>query len=654
MLEDINKDTVEWQLTYTEEEKEPVYLTSKLPNLLMNGTSGIAVATACSFAPHNLSELMDAAAYLLDNEDCNITSLLDYIKGPDFPTGGTIVNSKELNNYFCTGKGKVVIRADYTVEKGRIVFTSIPYKISKDDLTIEIDKLCENGTIQGISTIRDESNKDGVRFVIELEKNANIDAVVAKLYKHTDLETTFSINQVALVNKKPQLLNVKQILELYIKHQKEVLLRKTAYDLDKIQKRIHILDGLLIALGNIDKVIETIKKSESAAAAKSSLIKQFNLTDVQAQAILDIKLSRLAKLEANEIKQEKDNLIKEQTKLKAILENPKDELKKLFNSIKNKFGDKRRTVITQIEDKPQEIIAAPVEPDEKCVVILTESGLVKKIAADKLRPQRRNGKGVKTQDDLTASVIQTSTNSSLLAFTNQGKVYVVNVKNIPEGTNTSKGASLQQIVSMDAAEKPSFLLSFNDFGMYKYIFYVTKNGTIKKTELDEFKNLKKSTKAIKLKENDSVAFVGLLNEEDVILCSKNGYAYKMKTTAFSSTGKTAMGVKGMNLEDDDEIISAVVLTNINNAIGVFLQDGTGKLMSVDSFGERNRGAKGCKIIPKDNTISAVLQVAQDDSLLVCGDRTNICIEVKDLPLLSTVALGVKVIKDSNIVSVTKI
>ena len=656
MLEDIHKDTVEWQLTYTEEEKEPVYLTSTLPNLIINGTSGIAVATACSFAPHNLSEVMDAALFLIDNRDCNPIDLMDYIKGPDFPTGGTIVNESALQDYITTGKGKAIIRGEYTLEDDRtIVFTSIPYKVSKDNLTIEIDKLCENNTIQGISSIRDESNKDGVRYVIELEKNANPAIVIQQLFNNTSLETTFSINQVALVNKKPRLLNIKELLDIYIDHQQEVLIRKTNYDLERIKYRIHILEGLLVALGDIDNVIKLIRESASTATAKTALMEKYELDEDQTKAILDMKLSRLAKLEESEIVQEKSNLESQREKLDAVLANPSQELKSIFSKIKQKFGDNRRTNITQLAEV-QETKAKRAKKtqiaEEKCVVILTESGLVKKILSGNIRAQRRNGKGVRSQDDLTASAIQTTTNSSLLAFTNTGKVYNIAVKDIVEGTNTSKGKFID---SLEPGEKPNFLLSAKDLSGYKYLLTVTKKGIFKKTELSEFAKLRRSTKAIKLKDGDAVAYVGLINDEDIIFCSKHGYGFRTKTTDLSATGKTSMGIKAMNLEDDDEIASVVVIRNNKDTIAIFGENGSCKRVPLDIFSVRSRGAKGNRLIPRSIDIAAAMQVSDNDSVLICGDRTNICIEIKEVPTVqSAVAVGVGVIKDSSILSVTKI
>ena len=351
MLADIKKNTVDWQNAYTDEEQEPIYLPGRIPNLIVNGTSGIAWAMACSFAPHNLTEVMSAAVHVLENPDCEVKEILNFITGPDFPTGGLVVNKDELPTAYLTGKGRARIRGEYTIESDKkgdtIVFTSIPYKVSKEVLIVKIDELCNEGKINGIAAIRDESNKDGVRFVIELEKGVSAEPVVQKLFKLTPLENTYSFNQVALVDKKPVLVNMKQLIQSYIEHQKDVLLRKTQFDLDKIKARIHILEGLLIALEDIDNVIALIKKSESAAVAKTNLMAKYNLSEAQAKAILDMKLSRLARLEKIEIENEKNEKLLESERLEGILKNPTPELKKEFEDIKKTYGDARRTTITQ-------------------------------------------------------------------------------------------------------------------------------------------------------------------------------------------------------------------------------------------------------------------------------------------------------------------
>ena len=391
MLADIKKNTVDWQLAYTDAEDEPIYLPGRIPNLVVNGTSGIAVAMACSFAPHNLNEVMDAVVHITQNPNCEAKEILNFITGPDFPTGGTVINKDELPAAYLTGKGRARIRGEYVVESDKkgdsIVFTSIPYKVSKEDLVTEIDKLCEEGKLENITAIRDESNKDGVRFVIEVAKGASTEPIIAKLFKLTRLEDTYSFNQVALVDKKPRLLNMKQLLEIYIDHQKDVLLRKTKFEAQKVADRIHILEGLLKALEDIDNVIALIKASESAAAAKVSLMSKYHLSEVQAKAILDMKLAKLAKLEKVEIENEKKELETELARLNAIIANPIPELINIFNYIKKTYGDARRSTITQVATTKEEKEIEFVEP-EKCVVIMTEGGLIKRIPASSFRTQK--------------------------------------------------------------------------------------------------------------------------------------------------------------------------------------------------------------------------------------------------------------------------
>ncbi len=496
MLADIKKNTVDWMNAYTDEEQEPIYLPGRIPNLIVNGTSGIAWAMACSFAPHNLTEVMNAAIHVVNNPECAVKELLEFITGPDFPTGGLVINKDELPTAYLTGKGRARIRGEYKIESDKkadtIVFTSIPYKVSKEALTVKLDELCEKGEITGISTIRDESNKDGVRFVIELDKGVSAETVIPKIFKLTPLETTYSFNQVALVDKKPRLLNIKQLLENYIEHQRDVLLRKTQFDLDKVNARIHILDGLLIALENIDNIIALIKGSASAAAAKEALMKKYNFSDVQAKAILDMKLSRLTKLESVEVEDEKKEKIELKNKYEAILSNPTPELVNIFTFIKDTYGDARRTTITQVAVAKEEKEIEFVEP-EKCVVVMTEGGLIKRVPSTSFRAQKRNGKGVKTQDDITSAVIRTNTIDSLMVFTDQGRMYRILVNDIPVGTNTTKGQSIRSLIAMEPNETPTLIYSIYRDTDAKYILFVTKNGMIKKTALEEYVKTKKKT-----------------------------------------------------------------------------------------------------------------------------------------------------------------
>ena len=662
MLADIKKNTVDWQNAYTDEEQEPVYLPGKLPNLIVNGTSGIAWAMACSFAPHNLIEVMDAAIHLLENPECDIRELLNYIKGPDFPTGGLLINKDELEKAYLTGKGRARLRGEYTIESSKsgdsIVFTSIPYKVSKEDLIVEIDNLCEQGEINGITTIRDESNQKGVRFVIELGKGVSTAPIIAKLFKSTRLESTYSFNQVALVDKKPRLLNIKQLLENYIEHQRDVLLRKTKFDIEKVQARIHILEGLLIALEDIDNIIALIKKSASAAVAKEALMDKYNLSEAQAKAILDMKLSKLARLESVEIQTEKDNLLKKEAELNQILLNPVPEMKKNFTEIKTSYGDARRTTITQVNITKEEKEIEYVEP-EKCVVTMTKDGMIKRIPSKSFRTQKRNGKGVKTQGDIVTATIRTNTIDSLMVFTTKGKMYRILVNDIPVGTNVSVGQSIKSLIAMDTDEEANLIYSIYRDTDAKYLLFTTKNGICKKTALEEYTSTKKKTgiTAINLKDGDSLVSVNLIKDEDIILMTHEGMAIKFNSSEISASGRATSGVKGITLKADDYVVSALPVRHNTDEIAIFSERGLGKKIKMDELILQKRAGKGL-IVYKPTDISgkvcASALISDEDSILIVGAASSICISAQDIPLLSRGSLGNQLIKGTSITSVSKV
>lgn len=662
MLADIKKNTVDWQLAYTDEEEEPVYLPGRIPNLIVNGTSGIAWAMACSFAPHNLREVMDAIIHVLNNPDCEVKELLNFITGPDFPTGGLLINKDELVTAYLTGKGRARVRGEYKIESNKngdsIVFTSIPYKVSKEKLIKDLDKLCEDGIINGVKAIRDETNQQGVRFVIELEKGVSAEPVIAKVFKNTQLEDTYSFNQVALVDKKPRLLNIKQLVENYIAHQRDVLLRKTKFEADKIQAKIHILEGLLIALEDIDNVIALIKKSASAADAKVSLMSKYNLSEAQAKAILDMKLSKLAKLESIEIQKEKQDLIAESEKLALILKNPVPELNRIFKEIKDTYGDDRRTTITQVAITKEEKEIEFVEP-EKCVVVMSEDGLIKRIPSSSFRTQKRNGKGVKSTGDITSAVIRTNTVDSLMVFTDKGKMYRILVNDLPVGTNVSMGQSIKSLIAMDTDENPTLIYSIYRDTDAKYVLFVTKNGIVKKTALEEYVGTKKKTgiAAINLKENDTLASVSLIKDEDLILVTKNGMAIKFNSMEISASGRATSGVKGITLKDDDYVVSALPVRNSNDQLAIISEKGLGKKIDLKELVVQKRAGKGL-IVYKPTDVSGKIAccalVADEDSVLIAGKVNNICISAKDIPLLSRGSLGNQLIKGTDVTSVSKV
>lgn len=658
-LNNIKKNAVDWLPAYTDEEDEPVYLPGIVPNLLVNGTSGIAVAMACSFAPHNLNEIMDAIIHVAENPDCECGELLQFVKGPDFPTGGLVINQKELASAYLTGKGRARIRGEYEIEsdkgKDSIIFTSIPYKVSKDTLVTQIDKLCDEGKLGGIAAIRDETTHEGVRFVIELEKNASANTILPLLFKLTDLETTYSFNQVALTGKSPRLMNLKQLIDVYLDHQKDVCLRVTQFDLDKAKARLHIIEGLIIALANIDDVIKIIKSSESTAAAKTALQTTYKLSEVQAKAILDMKLSRLTKLEVEDLKSEEKDLIAEVDRLSEILKNPVPELIRQFIELKKKYGDARRTTITQIDPVKEEKETVYVEP-EKCVVIMTESGLIKRIPTTSFRTQKRAGKGVKTQDDITSVVIRTNTVDSIMIFTDQGRMYRISVNDIPVGTNVSKGQSIRSLVALEANENPVTIYSIYRDTDAKYVLFVTKNGLVKKTPLDEYIATKKKTGigAISLVDGDGLAVVTLIKDEPLIIVTKDGYVLKFDSNEVSATSRMTRGVKGIALGDGDYVIAALPLRHVEDQLALFSFSGLGKKVLQKEVVSQKRGGRGLNFFKGPNGLAGAQLISDEDSILLVGDKASICIPATDVPQLTRIALGNTVIKGSNIRTVSKV
>ena len=663
ILRDIKKNTVDWNSAYTEEEDEPVYLPGVIPNLLVNGTTGIAVAMACSFAPHNLNEIMDACIKVLNEPDVKVKDLLNIVNGPDFPTGGLLINKDELATAYTTGKGRARVRAEYKIEtkngKDSIVYTSIPYKVSKESLIEDIDKLCEEKKIEGIVSIRDESGNGEVRFVVELAKGVSSAPIIAKLFKFTRLEDTYSFNQVALVNKEPRLLNLKQLIEVYLEHQKDVLKRATQFDLEKVKARIHILEGLILALENIDNVIALIKQSNSPSEAVSKLMTTYHLTEIQGKAIVDMKLSRLTKLEKIELETEKQEKVKEAERLESILKNPIPELERIFNEIKTKYGDSRRTTITQIaEETKEEKEIAFVEP-EKCVVVLTEGGCIKRIPTTSYRTQKRNGKGIKTQDDITSMILRTNTIDSLMIFTDRGKMYRLLVNDIPVGTNVSVGQSIKSLVAMDTDENPAVIYSIYRDTDAKYVFFTTKNGLVKKTTLEEYVKTKKKTgiAAISIKEGDELVSVCLVKDEPMILLTKNGYGIKFSSMEIGATSRATSGVKGITINPDDEVIAALPLRHDTDAIAIISETGLGKKFSSSELPLQKRAGKGLICYKPTNSTGFVADgalISDEDNILIIGDKSSICVSATEIPELSRASIGNQIIKNNKVKSISKV
>lgn len=661
MLTDLKKNTVPWQNTYNDTEQEPIALPGRIPHLLVNGTSGIAWSTSCVFLPHNLGEVMDAAITLLKNADSTIDDLLLSIKGPDFPTAGMIINQNELRDVYLTGSGRVRVRGEYTIEEGKnetkIVFTSIPYQISKDNLIIKINDLCEKGELTGVTEILDESNYQGVRFVITVSKGTPIPATVAKLFKATDLESSYSMNQVAIVKGVPALLNLKQMLTHYIDHQKDVLLKRVRFDLNKVEERLDIVAGLLIAVEDIDEVIRLIKMSQTAEEAKTRLYDKYSLTPAQASAILNMTLKRLTKLDATNLVDEQKSLEQKQAEYKAILADPIPELCKIFTDMKEKYGDERRTTITQITATKQEKEIANVTP-EKCVVTMTADGHIKRIPRASFRTQRRNGRGVKTAESAVVSTIRTNTVDTLMIFTNLGKMHRILVDKIPSGTNAAKGTSVSALVNLEPNEIPMLIYSLEYNSDAEFILFITKNGKIKKTRVEEYTSALKrgSTCAIKLTEDDSLVCVTLLTDEHVLIATKQGRILRLKSTECSPSGKNTMGVKGISLVDNDAIASIAVARDPSDTVALIRNNGTAKRMPLAEIVSQNRGTRGSMYYKCDANIQlvSILMVNDDDEILIAGTPNSICISGKDIPIMSRIAQGVAVISQSKVESATKI
>ena len=663
-MANIKKDTVDWVPNFSEEETEPVYLPGVFPNLLCNGTTGIAVAMACNFAPHNLGEVMDAIIYYLKNRTCKGEDLLQFIKGPDFPTGGLIINQKELRTAYLTGKGRVRLRGKYTIEKSKgyetLVFTEIPYKVSKEKLITDIDALCEEGKLSGINEIRDESNKQGVRFVLELAKGTNADVVANQLFALTDLETTFSINQVALVNKTPRQLTLLDIVKYYYKHQEEVIRRLKSYEYKELSDRVHILEGLSKALEDIDNVIHIIKKSQDKNDARANLMKKYDFSEAQANAILGMTLSKLSNMESIAIEKELAQKDAERSFVFTILNNDEvflQYMEKYLTDFKNTFSDARRTEITHIEITKEEKEVIEIVPED-VIVVLTEAGNIKRIPTKSFRTQNRNGKGIKSQDDVTKATISTNTVDILLVFTNVGRVYRLGVDLIPEGTSSSRGTAINTLLDMIPAEKVAAITSMTRNTEDKYVWFVTQKGLIKKTNLSEYNGTKRKTgiTALGLREGDSLVSVWIGNNSDILILTQKGQGIRFDGTDVGATGRTASGVCGIRLNSDDSVACGCCCrgSDPNERIFIFYSTGDGKLVYLREFSRQGRGGKGVRVAGSVSIVSAIGCLSDSDNIFISGDKSSICLSVKDISAGSRTSSPVKLIKDNRIVSVARV
>ena len=655
MLSGLKKNCVDFIPNYDESSTEPVTLPAIFPNLLCNPNTGIGVAMACNWLPHNLREVAEAIyAYMRGETDITLP-------GPDFPTGGVIINKKDIPTILKTGHGSVKVRGQYKIEKQNIIFYEIPYGTKTEDLMTEIGKASDEKAIEGISEIRNESNKKGLRIVIECEKGMSPETVVRKLFAKTNLQTSVSYNQVALIDKTPTELGLLDCLKIYVEHNIQCIIREAEFDLAKAKARLNIVEGLLIALEDIDNVINMIKNSEGVADAKEKLMAAYKLNEAQAKAILDMKLAKLAKLEKIELENERKELEKAIFDLNEIIINPsrqKAELKYRLEEIVKKFGDNRRTELTQIDVKPEEKEIAEVVPED-CVVIVTQTGDVKRIPLKSFKVQRKNGKGVKSEDEAILNSISTNTIDNLMIFTNKGKMYRLLVENVPVGTNASKGVRLGTLVNMESDERVIAVTSLHRQTDAKYVVFITKNGLLKKTALEEYTKVKRSTgiNAINIKEGDSIANVTFVKDEDIILITKKGMSILFSTKDITPIGRVTAGVKAIKLNEDDYVLGGFPVHKATDYIAVFTEKGLGKKSPISDFSIQGRGGKGVLIYRPTATTGDLVGAAMiddSDNILLVGRPNSICISATDVPILSRVSAGNIMVKNSSIISVVKL
>ncbi|WP_455537679.1 DNA gyrase subunit A [Terrisporobacter sp.] len=672
LLRDIDKETVDFIPNFDESLKEPAVLPSRYPNLLVNGSNGIAVGMATSIPPHNLGETIDATVHLIDNPDCSVEDLMNYVQGPDFPTSAIIMGKESIAEAYRTGRGKIKVRSRAVIEelpKGRqqIVVTEIPYQVNKSKLVERIAELVKEKKLEGISDLRDESNRNGMRIVIELKRDANANIVLNNLYKHSQMEDTFSIIMLALVNGVPKVLNLKEMLFNYVEHQKDVVTRRTKFELNKAEARAHILEGLRIALDNIDAVINLIRASKNTSQAKEGLIGKFGLSDIQAQAILDMKLQRLTGLERQKIEDEYSELMKKIEYLRAILADEQlllSVIKDEIIAIKEKYADERRTEIRHAEG---EINMRDLIDDEEIAITLTHFGYIKRVPLDTYKSQNRGGKGIAAmstrEEDFVKHLVTTSTHSRLLFFTNKGRVFRLDAFEIPEGKRKAKGTAIVNLLQLAPNEKITTLIPVDHKNQDElYLLLATKKGIVKKTKREEFKNINKSGLiAIGLRNDDELIDVKITNgEKDVLLVTENGMSIRFNETDIRPMGRTAMGVKGITLSGDDKIVS-MNLTDEGHELLVVSEKGFGKRTDIEEYRVQSRAGKGIKtynIFEKTGKIIGAEMVDEKDQIMIINsDGILIRLQVEGISIYGRVTSGVKLMKtedEVNVVSIAKI
>ena len=654
ILKNISKKNVPFIPNYDENDYEPITLPAIFPNLLCNPNSGIGVAMACNWLPHNLNEVAQAIYDYMDGKEPTLP-------GPDFPTGGIIINKNDIPNILKTGHGSVKVRGKYNIEKQNIIFYEIPYGTNVENLLDEISKACEEKEIEGISEIRNESNKKGLRIVIQCLRDASPENIVKKLFVKTNLQTSISYNQVALIDKTPTELNLKDCIEIYINHNIDCLIKETQFDLSKATARLEIVNGLLRALEDIDNIVALIKASKSAANAKDNLISKYNFTESQAKAIVDMKLGKLAGLEKIELQNEKAELDNKIIELNNILSNNNlriDIIRKRLEEIVKKYGDARRTELAQLDIKPEEKEIEEVVPED-VVVILSQSGDIKRIPSKSFRVQRKNGKGVKSEDDAILDTISTNTIDTLMIFTSKGKMYRLLVDNVPVGTNASKGVRIGTLINMDVGERVIAITSLYRKTDAKYVIFITKQGLIKKSSLEEYTKVKRSTgiAAINLKEGDSLANVTFIDNEDMILITKLGMSIHFPTEEINPIGRVTAGVKAIKLIENDEVVVGLPIHKNWDSLAVFTRRGFAKKTSLQELPLQQRAGKGLLIYKPTEVTGEIIggaMVSDEDNVLIIGNPKSICISAKDIPELSRVSVGNIMLKNSTITSVVKL
>ncbi|WP_061996633.1 DNA gyrase subunit A [Clostridium sp. ATCC 25772] len=670
MLRDINKNTVDFIPNFDGEEKEPVVLPCRFPNLLVNGSTGIAVGMATNIPPHNLNEVIDGVLMLIEDADVSISELMTEIKGPDFPTSGIILGKSGIRNAYETGRGKVLVRskAEIEEENGRhkIIVTEIPYQVNKANLIEAIANLVKEKKLDGISDLRDESDRDGMRIVIELKRDANPNIVLNRLYKHTKMQDTFGIIMLVLVDGEPKVLNLKQILSYYLEHQKEVVTRRTQFDLDKALARAHILEGLRIALDHIDQVIALIRGSKTTVEAKEGLIKEFGLSEKQAQAILDMKLQRLTGLEREKIEEEYNQLMETVKYLRSILESEEkllDIIKEELIEIKNKYGDERKT---SIEKNPYSFDDEDLIDDEDVVITLTHAGYIKRLPVDTYNAQKRGGRGVQgantKEDDFVENIITTPILNNLLFFTNKGKVYRLKAYEIPEGSRTSKGTNIINVLPIENGETIQAIMPIKTFDKDNSLIMGTKYGVVKKTSLDKYASIRRNgLNAINLRENDELVGVNITKgDSEVIFVTKNGYSIRFSEKDVRQMGRVATGVKAITLRKEDVVVSMLVVKESEELL-VISEKGFGKRTNIKEYTLQHRGGKGIityKITEKTGCVVGARIVNDlDELMLMNSNGIMIRINVSDISTCGRNTMGVTLMKtgeDVNIVAIAKI